>query len=66
LEEKFENVDIKIYVLFCSTDERKKRMIERGNKRDEEKLKDWDNYLKNCGDDIIPKFEHIFISNFEN
>ena len=42
------NPDVKVIsiALILTADETKKRMIARGRKEDDDKLKDWDNYIK--------------------
>ena len=52
---------VEIHYVYCRPDVRRARLIHRGNRRDEMKLRDWNNYLKYYGDEKPPEFPHVFI-----
>jgi len=51
----------KTYYIHCSTEERRKRLLNRGNPRDRDKLEDWNSFLKYYGDESPPAYPHTFV-----
>lgn len=45
----------------CPPDIRRQRLSVRGNDRDQAKLQDWDSYIKYCGEEHPPVFEHVLV-----
>ncbi len=62
LKEKL-NADVEVYFLYCNPEVRKKRIIERGERRDLPKLENWDEYIENYAKGERPIFPHVFIDN---
>jgi predicted kinase len=52
---------IEIHYVQCPPEVRKIRLASRGDKRDQAKLEDWDNFLRYYGDELAPVFEHVLI-----
>lgn len=59
------NCKAEIHYLYCNPEERRRRMTERGMKRDRAKLDNWENYLKYYGEEAPPACRHIAIDTSE-
>jgi predicted kinase len=56
---------VEIHYVYCPTDERKRRMENRGNSRDLAKLRDWENFIQYY-DESPPVFDHVLIDGSTN
>lgn len=54
---------VEIQYVYCAPEIRRKRLLERGNPRDESKLRNWDAFLSYY-DEAPPRCPHIFVENF--
>jgi predicted kinase len=51
---------VEVHYVHRPPDERKRRLAQRGNPRDKEKLRDWENYIQYY-EESPPVFEHILV-----
>jgi hypothetical protein len=51
---------MEVHYVYCPTDERKRRLENRGNPRDLAKLRDWENFVQYY-DESPPVFEHVLV-----
>ncbi len=52
---------VEVHYVYCRPEDRRQRLIRRGNPRDAAKLADWDNYLDYYEDEAPPVFPHVFV-----
>ncbi len=53
--------EVEVHYIYCNSNERRNRMIERNSKRDKAKLQNWDEVNSYYGDEEPPLFKHFFI-----
>jgi predicted kinase len=56
--------EVEIHYVSCAPEIRRRRMVQRGNPRDDAKLRDWDSYLRYY-DEAPPTCVHVLIENSE-
>ena len=59
--EKILGGPVEVHYVYCPTEIRRERLIQRGTKRDLAKLEDWEDYIQYYGEEKPPVFEHTFI-----
>jgi len=54
---------VEIHYVSCAPEIRRKRMLKRGDPRDEAKLRDWDEYVRYYDDEAPPCCPHVLVVN---